>query len=249
MAEPVLPEDLPGAPSKGGLDAPAFVARAAPTAGSGAEAPGAVGKEGPLPEPSAPLQAPEIGGPAPTTPARAAPLSAAPPSPIAALRSGAGDLLRAGLAGQAATGLGLFIGYLSIVPPITWLAAIGRQLGRSLVPRSGSLLGGAHFLLALLFPLSGVLLVFAPWSFAERGALASPAARALNIGMLLASLIHTAVELRMMEGAPAGFLLPVNLSTWVFAGLASAASLVAGGRPADLVAEMKEVAEGVKKRE
>lgn len=149
-------------------------------------------------------------------------------------------------------------------------------------------------------------------SFAERSALASPAARALNIGMLLASLIHTAVELRMMEGgwagmgagmfgaepvcckwrrvparraatvpgtlaclhslqpssspsqctspgappnllppagAPAGFLLPVNLSTWVFAGLASAASLVAGGRPADLVAEMKEVAEGVKKRE
>lgn len=50
-------------------------------------------------------------------------------------------------------------------------------------------------------------------------------------------------------GAPAGFLLPVNLSTWVFAGLTSAASLVAGGRPADLVAEMKEVAEGVKKKE
>lgn len=90
MAEPVLPEELPGAPSKGGLDAPAFVAKAAPTAGSGAEAPGAGGKVGPLPEPSAPLQAPEIGGPAPTTPARAAPLSAAPPSPIAALRLGDG---------------------------------------------------------------------------------------------------------------------------------------------------------------
>lgn len=49
-------------------------------------------------------------------------------------------------------------------------------------------------------------------------------------------------------GAPAGFLLPVNLSTWVFAGLASAASLAAG-RPADLAAEMKEVAQGVKKKE
>lgn len=48
-------------------------------------------------------------------------------------------------------------------------------------------------------------------------------------------------------GAPAVFLLPVNLSTWVFAGLTSAASLVAGDRP--LVAEMKEVAEGVKKKE
>lgn len=43
------------------------------------------------------------------------------------------------------------------------LQAIGRHLGRALVPRSGSLLGGAHFLLALLFPLSGVLLAFAPW--------------------------------------------------------------------------------------
>lgn len=39
-----------------------------------------------------------------------------------------------------------------------------------------------------------------PQSFAERGALASPAARALNAGMLLAALIHTAVELRMVAG-------------------------------------------------
>lgn len=39
-----------------------------------------------------------------------------------------------------------------------------------------------------------------PQSFAERGALGSPAARALNLGMLLAALIHTGVELRMMAG-------------------------------------------------
>lgn len=41
--------------------------------------------------------------------------------------------------------------------------ALGRQLGRTLKPRSGSLLAGAHFLLALLFPASGVLLALAPW--------------------------------------------------------------------------------------
>lgn len=46
------------------------------------------------------------------------------------------DLLRAGLAGQAATGLGLFIGYLSIVPPITWLA-VGCQRGTSKLAGQG----------------------------------------------------------------------------------------------------------------
>ena len=34
----------------------------------------------------------------------------------------AADLLRAGLAGQAATGVLLFVLYLSVVPPVTWLA-------------------------------------------------------------------------------------------------------------------------------
>ena len=125
--------------------------------------------------------------------------------------------------------------------------------------------------------------------FAEKGALASPAARALNAGTLMAALIHTAVELRMLAGeqlllpqckrrgqpaafpaagaravlaasrahaaaplpagAPAGFVLPLKISTWVFAGLTSAAGLVAGSRPADLAAEMREVAEGVKKED
>ncbi|PRW44480.1 Meiotic nuclear division 1 [Chlorella sorokiniana] len=384
MAEPALAPETQQGPSKGGLDAPAFAAKAAPTAGVGAESPGAGGVEGPLPMPAAPLRAPEISGAAPSTPARTAPLSAAPPSPIAAMRPTAGeaaaapasprrnaagrmppiaygglatlitavaltllltprlvgmgmfhkdasdpfdaqltqllrlnsgaklagagmvvalaaaaagrwgspdtgvsDLLRAGLVGQGAATLALLFAYVRVIPPISWLAVVGRQLGRTLAPRSGSLLAGAHFLLALLFPASGFLLAVAPWftlyhfwgysygkaafllarlagfadllivpiaqlalkSFAERGALASPAVRALNIGVLLAALIHTAVELRMVAGAPAGFLLPVNLSTWVFAGLTSAASLVAGGRPADLVAEMKEVAEGVKKKE
>lgn len=91
MAEPVLAPEMRVGPSKGGLDAPAFFAKAAPTAGVGAEAPGAGGVEGPLPAADAPLQAPEISGPAPSTPARAAPLSAAPPSPITALRPTAGE--------------------------------------------------------------------------------------------------------------------------------------------------------------
>lgn len=125
--------------------------------------------------------------------------------------------------------------------------------------------------------------------FAEKGALASPAARALNFSTLTAALIHITVELRMLAGdqllplcmragrpdacicalpgrgmcatppahaaapllagAPAGFVLPINISTWVLAGLTSVAGLVAGSRPADLAAEMREVAEGVKKEE
>lgn len=86
MAEPAVPQELPQGgveASKAGLQAPEYIAKAAPTAGLGAEAPTAGGLEGPPPEASPPLNVPEIGGAAPSTPARAAPLGAAPTSPVA----------------------------------------------------------------------------------------------------------------------------------------------------------------------
>lgn len=113
---------------------------------------------------------------------------------------------------------------------------------------------------------------------AQRGALASPAARLLNLGLLLAGLAHVAVLTPLLISAcvgwgeggrtlralpllastrlrcrrfwaaywqhpglsrgirrctaegPAGWVLPVNLSTWAFAVLTSAAGLAASLR-------------------
>ncbi|PSC77049.1 phosphatidylglycerol phosphatidylinositol transfer [Micractinium conductrix] len=66
---------------------------------------------------------------------------------------------------------------------------------------------------------------------AQNGVLRSPAALALNVGTLLAGLVHVRVLLPVLAKDPSGWLLPINLATWLLATFTSAAGLAAGVRP------------------
>ncbi|KAL4425601.1 hypothetical protein ABPG75_009617 [Micractinium tetrahymenae] len=63
---------------------------------------------------------------------------------------------------------------------------------------------------------------------ADRAALRSRAARLLNTGQLLCALVHIATLLPYMAREGGGWMLPMNLATWVLAFVTSAAGLVVG---------------------
>ncbi|KAL4425600.1 hypothetical protein ABPG75_009616 [Micractinium tetrahymenae] len=183
-------------------------------------------------------------------------------------------------------------GALALLPVLDLLSRRGHvgllaELGRRVAPPQPgvSVLAGAHYLLALLLPLSGAAFFAFPYTAlyhyfgyayghstfllaklagvadlwliplanlllkdaADRGALRSRAARLLNTGQLLCAAVHIATLLPVMIREGGGWMLPVNLATWIMAFATSAAGLVvgagagtgagAGGGPGEAAAE------------